>query len=82
MKLSVKKKTEQDDGKLETQMVRIHSYQVINNKKCHQELNLDSLFFFEVNKMNKRIILYERVQEEYDQFLQELLQLDEESIAN
>lgn len=31
--------------------------------------------------MNQRIILYERVQEEYDQFLQELLQLDEESIA-
>lgn len=32
--------------------------------------------------MNQRIILYERVQEEYDQFLQELLQLDEESIAD
>ncbi len=31
--------------------------------------------------MNQRIILYERVQEEYDQFLQELLQLDEESVA-
>lgn len=32
--------------------------------------------------MNQRIILYERVQEEYDQFLQELLQLGEESIAD
>ncbi len=32
--------------------------------------------------MNQRIILYERVQEEYDQFLQELLQLDEETIAD
>ena len=39
-------------------------------------------YFFEVNTMNQRIILYERVQEEYDQFLQELLQLDEESIAD
>ena len=32
--------------------------------------------------MNYWIILYERVQEEYDQFLQELLQLDEESIVD
>lgn len=32
--------------------------------------------------MNQRIILYERVQEEYDQFLQELFQLDEESVAD
>ena len=32
--------------------------------------------------MNQRIILYERVQEEYDQFLQELLQLGEGSVAN
>ncbi|WP_350022518.1 DUF3848 domain-containing protein [Turicibacter sanguinis] len=32
--------------------------------------------------MNQRNILYERVQEEYDQFLQELLQLDEEIIAD
>lgn len=31
--------------------------------------------------MNQRIILYERVQEEYDEFLQELLQLDEEAMA-
>ena len=38
-------------------------------------------YFLEVNNMNQRIILYERVQEEYDQFLQELLQLDEESVA-
>ncbi len=39
-------------------------------------------YFFEVNNMNQWIILYERVQEEYDQFLQELLQLDEEIIAD
>lgn len=32
--------------------------------------------------MNQRIILYERVQGEYDGFLQELLQLDEEAIAD
>ena len=32
--------------------------------------------------MNQRIILYERVQEEYDQFLQELLLLDKEAIAD
>lgn len=32
--------------------------------------------------MNQRIILYERVQEEYEQFLQEVLQLDEEAIAD
>lgn len=32
--------------------------------------------------MNQRIILYERVQEEYDQFLQELLQLDKEAIVD
>lgn len=32
--------------------------------------------------MNQRIILYEQVQEEYDQFIQELLQLDEESVAD
>lgn len=32
--------------------------------------------------MNQRIILYERVQEEYDQFVQGLLQLDEETIAD
>lgn len=32
--------------------------------------------------MNQRIILYERVQEEYDEFLQELLKLDEEAIAD
>lgn len=30
--------------------------------------------------MNQRIILYEQVQEEYDQFFQELLQSDEEII--
>ena len=39
-------------------------------------------YFFEVNNMNQWIILYEWVQEEYDQFLQELLQLDEEIIAD
>lgn len=38
-------------------------------------------YFLEMNNMNQRIILYEQVQEEYDQFLQELLQLDEESVA-
>ena len=32
--------------------------------------------------MNQRIILYERVQEEYEQFLQEVLQLDEGAIAD
>ena len=32
--------------------------------------------------MNQRIILYERVQEEYDEFLQELLKLDEEAIVD
>ena len=32
--------------------------------------------------MNQRIILYERAQEEYDQFLQELLLLDKEAVAD
>lgn len=32
--------------------------------------------------MNQRIILYERVQEEYDQFIEELLQLGEEGMAD
>lgn len=32
--------------------------------------------------MNQRIILYERVQEEYNQFIQKLLQLDGESVAD
>lgn len=32
--------------------------------------------------MNQWIILYERVQAEYDQFLQDVLQLDEEAIAD
>ena len=32
--------------------------------------------------MNQRIILYERVQEEYDQFLQELLLLEKEAVAD
>lgn len=31
--------------------------------------------------MNQRIILYERVQEEYDQYIEELLQLGEEGMA-
>lgn len=32
--------------------------------------------------MNQRIILYERVQEEYDEFLRELLQLDDVAMAD